>query len=117
MKKRFNLTALIFILVFLIITGIIFGSIFYASTDYVRITSLDYKAEVVDEENSSGKVIITERLTFDVHAASKDNLFWELWRELPEAYYDGVLVNYNVLSVKEILEDGTEVIYPESPKL
>ena len=78
--------------------------------DYARITDVDYKAVVCDEEGSKGKVIITERLTFDVHAASKDNLFWELWRDLPENEVDGVKVRYKVNSVKQILEDGTELL-------
>lgn len=85
--------------------------------DYARITDVDYKAVVVDEPGSQGKVVITERLTFDIHAASQNNLFWELWRDLPEDYVDGVKVDYQVNSVKQILDDGTEVIYEESPKL
>lgn len=85
--------------------------------DYARITDVEYKAVVVDEPDSEGKVVITERLTFDIHAASKDNLFWELWRDLPEDYVDGAHVHYKVNSVKQIYEDGTEVIYEESPVL
>ncbi len=85
--------------------------------DYARITDVDYKAVVVDEPDSEGKVIITERLTFDIHAASKNNLFWELWRDLPEDYIDGVKVDYKVHSVKQILPDGREIAYEESPKL
>lgn len=78
---------------------------------------MDYKAVVVDEPFSEGKVVITERLTFDVHAASENNLFWELWRDLPEDYVDGVKVHYKVNSVKQIFDDGTEFVYEESPKL
>lgn len=85
--------------------------------DYARITDVDYKAVLVDEPGSNGKVVITERLTFDIHAASKNNLFWELWRDLPESYIDGVKVDYQVNSVKQILDDGSEIIYDESPKL
>ena len=85
--------------------------------DYARITDVEYKAVVVDEPDSEGKVVITERLTFDIHAASKSNLFWELWRDLPEDYVDGVKVHYKVNSVKQILEDGTEIEYEQSPKL
>lgn len=85
--------------------------------DYARITDVDYTAVVVDEPGSEGKVLITERLTFDIHAASKDNLFWELWRDLCEDYVDGVKVHYKVNSVKQIMADGSEVIYDESPKL
>lgn len=72
---------------------------------------------MVDEPNSKGKVVITERLTFDIHAASKSNLFWELWRDLPEDTIDGLKVDYKVNSVKQILENGSEVVYQESSKL
>ena len=85
--------------------------------DYARITDVEYMAVVSDEPGSQGKVIITERITFDIHAASKNNLFWELWRDLPEDTIDGVKVHYKVNSVKQILEDGTELIYDESSKL
>ena len=56
-------------------------------------------------------------MTFDIHAASENNLFWELWRDLPEDYVDGVKVDYKVNSVKQIYPDGREVVYEESPKL
>ena len=95
----------------------IFEEINLNPNDYARITDVEYTAVVIDEPGSQGKVLITERLTFDVHAASKNNLFYELWRDLPEDYIDGVKVDYTVLSVKQILEDGTEIIYKESPKL
>lgn len=85
--------------------------------DYARITDVKYKAIVVDEPGCEGKVLITERLTFDVHADYEDNLYWELWRDLPESYVDGVKVDYKVHSVKQILEDGTEIKYAKSPKL
>ncbi len=85
--------------------------------DYARITDVEYKAIVSDEPGEEGKVIITEKLTFDVHAASRNNTFWELWRDLPEDYVDGLKVHYKVNSVKQILKDGTEVIYEESPRL
>lgn len=85
--------------------------------DYARITEVDYTAVVVDEQGSNGKVIITERLTFDIHAASRNNLFWELWRDLPEEYIDGVKVEYKVNSVKQIFDNKSDVVYGESPKL
>ncbi|MCL2663093.1 MAG: DUF2207 domain-containing protein [Oscillospiraceae bacterium] len=86
--------------------------------DYARIVEVDYRAVVVDEPESYGKVIITERLTFDIHAASRNNLFWELWRELPEKNVDGVRVTYNVLSVKQVFDDGrAPVVFDEAPKL
>ena len=85
--------------------------------DYARITNLDYKAVLVDEPSISGSVIITERITFDIHAASKNNLFWELWRDLPEDYVDGLKIDYTVNYVKQINDDGSETYYEESPKL
>ncbi len=85
--------------------------------DYARITDVEYQAVVVDEPGSEGKVVITERLTFDIHAASRDNGFWELWRDLPEDTVDGVPVYYEVNSVKQILDDGTEIVWEESPVL
>ncbi len=85
--------------------------------DYARITDVEYKAIVSDEPGGEGKIIITERLTFDIHAASESNTFWELWRDLPEDYVDGAKVHYKVNSVKQILDDGTEIIYEESPVL
>ena len=45
--------------------------------DYARITDVEYKAELLDEPDSGGKVLITEKLTYDIHAKSKDNLFYE----------------------------------------
>ena len=86
--------------------------------DYARITEVDYKAVVVDEPGSNGKIVVTERLTFDIHAFSTYNLFWELWRDLSEDYVDGVKVDFKVLSVKQIFDDGREPeIFTESPKL
>ena len=85
--------------------------------DYARITDVEYRAEVVDEPGGQGKIIVTERLTYDVHAAFKSNTFWELWRDLCEIETDGAKNTYKVLSVKQILEDGTEIEYEESPVL
>lgn len=85
--------------------------------DYARITDVEYTAVVMDEKDSNGKVIVTERLTFDIHAMSQDNLFWELWRDLPEEYIDGVKVEYKVNSVKQIFEDQPDIVYGESPRL
>ena len=84
------------LLILLLLAHLLSSSLF----DYARITDVDYKAIVVDEENSRGKVLITEKLTFDIHAFSRNNGFWELWRELPENEVDGVKVKYKVNSVK-----------------
>lgn len=85
--------------------------------DWVRIVDLDYKAVVLDEPNNGGKLMVTEQVTFDIHAESEFNPFWELWRDLPEDFIDGLKVNYDVLSVKEIMDDGTEKLWDESDKL
>ena len=82
--------------------------------DYVKITDVDYKAVVLDEKYAGGKVLITEKLTFDIHAASRSNLFWELWRDLPEDEVDGLKVDYDVNYVKEIKSDGTSKLYTKS---
>lgn len=90
----------------------------FVTNDYARITDVDYKAIVIDDEVlGGGKLLVTERLTFDIHAGSKNNLYWELWRDLPEDNVDGLKVDYQVLSVKQILDNGTEVLYSESDKL
>ena len=83
----------------------------------VRVIALDYKAVIVDEPGSRGKAVITELLTFDVRAHSRNYLIYELWRELPEEYVDGVKVEYNVISVRQIFEDGSYVIFEETPNL
>ena len=85
--------------------------------DYARITELDYRAEVVDEPDEETYVHVTERITFDIHAASRDNGFWELWRDLPEDETDGLRAQYKVRSVTKILPDGGRIPYPESPEL
>lgn len=85
--------------------------------DYARIVDMDYRAVVVDEPDCKGKIVVTERITFDVHAASQSNGFWELWRDLCEDYIDGVKVHYKVNSVKQIMPDGTEMLWEESNKL
>ena len=97
---------LLWIFVFLIIYMVTFDSCTEQGCnpiDYARITDVEYKAEVVDEPGGSGKIIVTERLTFDIHAAFKSNPFWELWRDLCEIETDGTKNAFKVLSVKQIL--------------
>ena len=94
------------------------GEYIWNPFDYARITDVDYKAVVVDEPGSNGKIVVTERLTFDIHAFSKSNRFWELWRALCEGYVDGVKVEFKVNSVKQIFDDGREPqVFTESPAL
>lgn len=83
--------------------------------DYCNLTDVDYTAVLSDEKN--GEVEITEYLTFDVHAGSRSNTYKELWRELPEEYVDGLKVTYDVKSVTQILDDGTEIPYTETDKM
>ena len=113
----FCMVAFIILPFFLTEYSYVFEEINLNPNDYARITDVEYKAVVVDEPGSEGKVVITERLTFDVHAASKSNPFWELWRDLPEDWIDGVKVDYQVNSVTQILENGVRIPYEESPKL
>ena len=110
-----------FIMILLIIIAPLLEEIDFESLqtpiDYARITDVDYCAKLIDEPNSNGKVVVTERLTFDIHAASKNNLFWELWRDLCEDTVDGLNITYKVNSVKQIFPDKPNVVYQESPKL
>ena len=85
--------------------------------DYCHLTDVDYTAVLHDDPNGKANVEITEYLTFDVHASSKYNTYKELWRELPEDYVDGVRVTYDVKSVTQILPNGKEVPYLETPKM
>ena len=88
------------------------------ANDYARITDVDYKAIMLDNEDAGGgKALIKEIITFDVHAASENNLFWELWRDLPEDNIDGLKVDYEVLSVYEIDKYGNKIKWDESDKL
>ena len=86
--------------------------------NYARIVAMDYKGIVQDDDyENGGSLLVTERLTFDVHAKDHYNEFYELWRVLEEAEIDGLRSDFEVLSVKEIKEDGTEIVYDESDKL
>ncbi|MBR5227295.1 MAG: DUF2207 domain-containing protein [Clostridia bacterium] len=85
--------------------------------DYCNLTDVEYTAILRDNIDGKANVEITEYLTFDVHAASRNNTFKEIWRELPEEYVDGLRVTYDVKSVTQILDDGTEVPYKETSKM
>ncbi|MBR4084836.1 MAG: DUF2207 domain-containing protein [Lachnospiraceae bacterium] len=107
------------IFIFLSITGASdwFSDLQLNPFDYARITELDYRAEVVDEPFDETYVHVTERITFDIHAASRANGFRELWRDLPEDETDGLRAQYQVRSVTQILPDGGRIPYPKSPQL
>jgi len=83
----------------------------------VRVIALDYRAVIVDEPGGRGKAVVTELLTFDLRAHSRSHLVYELWRELPEGYVDGVNIEYNVISVRQIFTDGSYVAFDETPNL
>lgn len=112
---------------YLIVLSLFFGFTFFCYMaeedinlnpfDYARITDVDYTAVVVDEPDKGGTVKVTERLTYNIHAASRNNTFWELWRDLPEDNIDGLDVTYKVNSVKQIFPDGSERVFEESPRL
>lgn len=85
--------------------------------DYCHLTDVDYTAVLHDDPYGKANVEITEYLTFDVHAGSPFNTYKELWRELPEEYVDGLRVTYDVESVTQILDNGEEIPYLETPKM
>ena len=114
MNKKSLLAVLLPIL---LIFAICLIPIMAPDNDYARIVDMDYTAVVVDTQGSQGKVIITETMTFDIHAASRWNGFWELWRDLEEKVVDGVKVHYKVNSVKQVFPDGTKISWPRSDKL
>ena len=118
-------TILVIFYIFIFLSPLIFELLAYIEdegiilnpNDYVKITDIEYKALLVDDPEERSKMIINERITFDIHAASRNNLFWELWRDLPEDTVDGLPIRYNVNYVKQILPNGEEIVYSESPKL
>lgn len=85
--------------------------------DHARITDMEYRAVLEDPLFDETVLHVTEKMTFDVRAASRDNLYWELWRDLSEEETDGLTARYEVKSVTEILPDGTRIPYPESDEL
>jgi len=117
-KKIYKAIVLCFMLLFsLPIIGPFLSEYQLNPFDYARITDVEYKAVVQDEPENGGSLLITERLTYDIHAASSNNTFWELWRDLSEDVDEGLKVDYTVHSVKQILPDGSEIVYEESPVL
>lgn len=127
-ENKTNITSIIFILFFVLIlcspclTSIMDAAAYSETSEdshsnYFHITDIESKAVVVDEPGSEGKVVITERITFDIHGHSSGEGIWEIWRTLPEATIDGVPVYYKVNSVKQITSGGTEIVWEESPQL
>ena len=107
MQTRQKAVVITFIAVFVAIIAVVIIVNALPSNNFARITGLEYKAVVIDErQGDNGKVRITERLTFEIHAASRNNAFWELWRALPEEYVDGVRVEYRVIGVRRLTVNG-----------
>ena len=119
MKKIFNPVTIYFLFFGLIFMTAIGASLFNSLTeaglnpfDYARITDVDYKATLIDEPGHGGKVVITENLTFDIHAAFRSNTFWELWRDLCEDNIEDEMV------VEQIHRDVKRIVdaLPESQR-
>ncbi len=89
--------------------GYILDYIDLSPWDYQKLTQVEARLELVDNENQGSKVLVTERVTFDVHQSSKDDLCYELWRDLIEQEVDGLRLDYKVLSVSQVMEDGSLV--------
>ena len=106
--------AVVLLVLFIFIPYIDINSVTHFNPgDYCNLTDVDYKAII----RNDGVAEVTEKLTYDVHAAYKNNPYWEIWRGLAEDNLDGLEVDYNVKSVSQIMPDGTKVPYTESSKL
>jgi len=99
--KRIHPGIIVLIIIVIIATGIIGGIFIYKANDYVRLTDINYSAVV----NSDGSVSVTEKVTYDVHAARKNNAMWELWVGLPELY-DEYKFTYEIESVTRLTVNG-----------
>lgn len=113
----FSFFALCFILPVVLCLMLEFGYVFeyvdLTPWDYQRLTDVEAVMVLQDEEGSGGKVLVTEKVTFDVHKSDEDDLCYELWRDLIEQEVDGLRFDYDVLSVSQIMKDGTIVEYRE----
>ena len=113
----FSLFALCFLLPIIAIFanqyGYLFDYIDLSPWDYQKLTDVESQMVLVDNEEEGSKVIVTERVTFDVHQASKNDLCYELWRDLIEQEVDGLRLDYTVLSVSQVMDDGSLVEYEE----
>ena len=107
----FSILALSFILpiMFLLVSefGYVFEYVDLSLWDYQKLIAVDADMTLVDEEGEGSKVVVTERLTFDVHQSSEDDLCYELWRDLIEQEVDGLRLDYTVLSVNQVMDDGS----------
>lgn len=114
--RKFIIVAII---ILCIIAAMVVPNMVKKANHYVHITNLDFKATIVDEKSGDkGKVLITERITYDVHARNRNDKFWEFWRDLPEETVDGVKTTYSVKSVKQITPDGQpDIVFSQASQL
>lgn len=82
--------------------------------NHQKITDVEAEIELIDEEDLGTKVLVTEKLTFEVHQASKNDLCYVLWKNIPERMSGKPRLTYEIISVKQIMDDGTEIPFTES---
>ena len=109
----FSIFALCFLLPILIPLLLEYGYIFeyvdLSPWDYQKLTNVESQIIYNDESSHGTKATVVERVTFDVHQSSKDDLCYELWRDLIEEEVDGLRLDYDVLSVHQVMDDGSLV--------
>ena len=106
----FALTFLAPIIIFLVLEyGYVFEYVDLTPWEYQKLTDVESQMVLFDEENMVTKVMVVERVTFDVHQSSENDLCYELWRDLIEQEVDGLRLDYNVLSVSQVMDDGSLV--------
>lgn len=109
----FTFFAVCFLLPFLIPLILEYGYVFeyvdLTPWEYQKLTDVESQMVLVDDENQGSKVMVIERVTFDVHQSSQDDLCYELWRDLIEQEVDGLRLDYSVLSVSQVMDDGSLV--------
>ncbi len=77
--------------------------------DYQKLTDVEAQMVLLDDDKNRGTVLVTETVTFDVHQSSENDLCYELWRDLPEQEVDGLDLDYTVLTVCQVMDDGSVV--------
>ncbi|MBE5953079.1 MAG: DUF2207 domain-containing protein [Lachnospiraceae bacterium] len=121
MTLYFSLFAICFLLPILVPLifeyGYIFEYVDLSPWDYQKLTDVEAQIIYNDESAHGTKAIVTERVTFDVHQSSKSDLCYELWRDLIEQEVDGLRLDYNVLSVHQVMDDGSLVELEKCSKL
>lgn len=100
---------LCFMLPFLIEYSYILDYVDLSPWDYQKLTDVEARIELVDEDGDYTYALVTERVTFDVHQSSENDLCYELWRDLIEQDVDGLSLDYTVLSVSQVMDDGSVI--------